>query len=141
MMREVAEGTSVSPHQAGAGTESLLARVLSLSEHQQGAWTQASVLHYPGGSGIAGPYQGRDSVLALLRRLAELSDDTFVFEPGRLIAEDAAALIRAGRSRGSRAGRELNVATMQVLSLSEGEVREAWLFYADQACVDAFWSD
>ncbi len=119
--------------------ELLLERLLAIREEQHGALTDASVLHYPGISGLAGPYQGRSSVIGLLLRLDDLSESTFSFLPQRCISDDDRTLIRIGRSRGGRGPVRLDAETVQVVSRHEAQIKEIWLFYPDQACFDAFW--
>lgn len=101
---------------------------------------ERSLLHVPGTSGLAGDYQGRDAIVGLLDRIAELAGGTFRFAPTTVVADDERALVVVGRVTGSRAGGHVATDAVHVASLQDGLVREVWIFYADQDQVDALWS-
>lgn len=101
----------------------------------------ASVLHFPGRSGLAGQYQGRQAVVALLQRLAELTAGTIEFAPQRVAAASGEAVVLISRLRACRLGKRLDVETVHVVAKRGGTVRELWLFHPDQSRVDEFWNE
>ncbi|MDJ0954405.1 MAG: hypothetical protein QNJ81_12070 [Acidimicrobiia bacterium] len=118
----------------------LVSRVLGISlPPRELSFDEASVLHFPGDSGLAGRYQGGDAIVGLLRHLAGLTDGTLEFTNVRVIAAAASGLAMLGRLRGRRPGGWLDTVTVHLFKCDAGTVREAWLFYHDQHDVDRFW--
>ncbi|TDC58729.1 nuclear transport factor 2 family protein [Actinomadura sp. KC345] len=85
--------------------------------------------HEPGEEDYSGHHRGRDTVLALLARLREVTDGTFTLEPTDLLvtAEHVVAKIRWSARRGDAhvTGNEI-----AVYRIRHGQVAEAW-FYLD----------
>jgi ketosteroid isomerase-like protein len=100
----------------------------------------ASLLHLPGESGLAGQYQGGEVILGLLARMAKLTDHTLHFSPLRVIAADGGVIVLCGRANATRRGKRLDTDVVYVLSLRQGMVQEIWLFHQDQDHVDEFWA-
>jgi len=100
----------------------------------------ASLLHIPGRSGLAGQYQGGEAILGLLRRMAELTDGTFQFSRSSVITANDRAIVVQGRTIAARDGKQLDTDGVLVLSLGDGKVREIWMYHQNQDDVDRFWT-
>lgn len=100
----------------------------------------ASLLYLPGGSGLAGQYQGREAILGLLAGMAKLTDHTLQLSPLRLITADDHVIVLCGRATASRQGKQLDTDVVYILSLRHGKVREMWLFHQNQNHFDEFWA-
>jgi len=93
----------------------------------------------PGDSPLAGTYRGPDEVLAMYKRLAELSAGTIRNElrevltdrSGRVLAIHVVTAERNGRSRESRQA--------VLVTVLDGRITEIDLFVSDLAANDAFW--
>lgn len=100
----------------------------------------ASLLHVPGRSGVAGTYQGREAILRLLERMTDLTDGTLRFVPTRTLTTDDQMIVVCGHASGHRQTKQLDTDTAYVVLLREDRVREMWLAHQDQADFDDFWS-
>jgi hypothetical protein len=101
---------------------------------------EASLLHMPGSSGLAGQYQGGEAILGLLRRMAELTDGTIRFSPSAVLTANDQAIVTHGRTNATRRGKRLDTDEVHVLSLRNGKVREMWIYHQNQDYVDEFWT-
>ena len=100
----------------------------------------ASLLHVPGSSGLAGDYQGREAILGLLKRMAELTEGTLQFSLSKVLTEDDRAIVLLGRASATRKRKRLDTDVVHVLSLRDGRVRDIWIFHQNQDHVDEFWT-
>jgi hypothetical protein len=100
----------------------------------------ASVLHVPGESGLAGDYHGGDAILALVGRMVELTDGTLRFEASRYANERRQGVLLRGRVTASRRGRRLDTSVDLLISRRGDRLREIWIAHADQSQVDYFWA-
>lgn len=100
----------------------------------------ASLLHMPGRSGLAGQYQGGDAILGLLRRMAELTDGSIRFSPSAVLTANDKAIVMHGRTNATRRGKRLDTDEVHVLSLRAGKVQEMWIYHQNQDQVDDFWT-
>lgn len=101
----------------------------------------ASILHLPGKSGLAGQYQGKEAILGLCARMAQLTDGTLDFAPSRVLSESEEAIIVYGRESATRRELQLDTESVHVFSLRDCRVREMWIFHENQDLVDEFWVD
>jgi ketosteroid isomerase-like protein len=92
-----------------------------------------------GASALAGEYHGRDAILALLRRTAELSGATYRVEP-RWVAASDEQLVVVYRATGRRDARTLDLEQALVCRLADGLLVEVDALPFDQYAFDAFWS-
>ena len=104
------------------------------------AFDSACQLHVPGQSGLAGPYQGAEAILGVLRRMADLTGGTLRFVGPRVLTADEHAVAVYGRATATRKGRRLDTDAMHVLALHEGKVSEIWMLFRNQDQVDRFWA-
>jgi len=99
----------------------------------------ASILHVPGRSGLAGDYQGPEAILGLFGRMVEHTNDTLQFDSPRLVAKDARVLVLQGHISATAARAQLDTDVIHALSLRGDMIQEAWLFSLDQDAFDEFW--
>ena len=100
----------------------------------------ASILHVPGRSGLAGDYQGREAILGFLGRMAEYTHDTLQFGSSRLVAEDSRVLVLQGNMSATATRAQLDTGVIHALSLRGDKIQEAWLFSLNQDAFDEFWA-
>ena len=98
-----------------------------------------SVLHVPGVSGLAGEYEGREAICALLDRMSATTEGTLSFETTRTTVASIGRVRLCGNVSGGRGGRSLVTTATLESELSGVHIREAWLSCADQPAWDAFW--
>ncbi len=101
---------------------------------------EASQLHMPGKSGLDGDYQGGEAILGLLRRMAVLTNGTLRFSRSQVLTADDNTVVMWGRVSAARSGKRFDAATVHVLTLEHGALREAWMFHQNQDQVDDFWA-
>lgn len=95
------------------------------------------VWHVPGRNALAGDYRGKDEVIGLFGKTAEISGGTFKLEIHDLLANDehVVALVRA---TGQREGSSLDDNAVQVLHVKDGKVTESWFHPGDLYANDGF---
>lgn len=102
---------------------------------------EATVLHYPGSSGLSGDYQGRKSVVELLQRMEYLTNGTIRFgEWETLTAGDQDVVLR-GHVAASRGDRTMGSDLVLAMAMRGDKIREIWVFHLDQPHVDEFWTE
>ena len=99
----------------------------------------ATLLHMPGTTGLAGDYQGRGPILSLYAHMADLTDDTLRFVPSRVLADTDRVIVVIGTEIASRRDRRLETEAIRIYALRDAVVREIWVCHDDQGRVDAFW--
>ena len=94
--------------------------------------------HVPGRSQVAGDYEGLEQVLGYIGKLGELSGGTLRFQVHSLLADDThgVALIN---DRAEREGKTLDVNNVHAWHLSDGKLREIWIYPGDVYAWDDFW--
>jgi uncharacterized protein (TIGR02246 family) len=99
-----------------------------------------AVWHVPGSMALSGAHHGRESIVAFLRRTAELTGGTYRVELLWTVADDdhLAALYRATGERSD--GRTLDVEQALLVGLEEGRWKVVRAQPLDQAAFDAFWN-
>lgn len=95
--------------------------------------------HVPGASPLAGDYKGTEQVGGFFGQLQERSGGTFALEPREILAgpDHVVALVT---ERASMNGSRLDAAAVHVWRFDGEQAVEFVAHYADQAAVDAFWS-
>jgi ketosteroid isomerase-like protein len=104
------------------------------------ALDDASVLHLPGRSGLAGRYQGGEAIIGVLSRMAALTNGALRTSLLRVLAADEHAIVLVGRGDGMHEGRWLQADAFYILTYRGCTVRDIWVFYENQAQVDSFWA-
>ncbi len=97
------------------------------------------IWHQPGASHLSGLHSGKQKIFAHLGKFMELSDNTFrVTKVGSVMANGdmvAATL----HFMAERSGRKLSIDGVDVMRITDGKIKEVWLFSGDQDAEDAFW--
>lgn len=101
--------------------------------------TDDVVWHVPGHGPLAGDHEGKDAVLAMFARLAEITGGTFRIEVHDILANDehGVALQRATAERGGKSWEGISV---QVFHFRDGKASESWLHPFDLYASDEFLS-
>ncbi len=99
-----------------------------------------TLLHMPGGSGLAGDYQGPDAICGLLDRMLEASHGTLRFETVCTTAGSTGDVRLCGRLLGRRDRRSLHTTATLEAHVAGDTIREAWLTCSDEPTWDTFWA-
>ena len=102
-------------------------------------FTDSSLLHVPGTSGLSGDYQGAQAIRGVLDQMSRLTGDTLHFRLSRVVATENHAILWGRLIARSRRA-ELNTPSAHVLEIGDGAVSEAWMFNEDQEAVDRLWT-
>ena len=102
-------------------------------------FTPGVVWTIPGDSQVSGTYRGLDEVVAMLRRLPELTDGTYRAEPLWTVADDEHASV-AYRATGRRGDRSIDVVQVLVCTVEEGRIAEVLALPADPKAFADFWA-
>ncbi|MEX0801324.1 MAG: nuclear transport factor 2 family protein [Dehalococcoidia bacterium] len=97
------------------------------------------VWHASGNNQLAGTHKGRDAVFAIFAKTVELTGGSFNIEVHDVVANDDHT-VSLTRAKGSREGRTLDSADVDVYHMKDGKVTEFWSFSEDAQKTDAFWS-
>jgi ketosteroid isomerase-like protein len=97
------------------------------------------VWHEPGRSVLAGDYKGGDQVLGLLRRLHDLSGETFAVELVDLLV-DAERVTAFQRLTGQRGAATLDTVDVVDFEIHRGRVTEVTVYQSDTYAFDEFWA-
>lgn len=119
--------------------EAVCAALGHSSDEVSASLDDASVLHVPGESGLAGGHGG-DTILALVGRMVELTDGTLRFETSRYPNERSRRVLLRGRVTASRRGRVLDTNVDLLVFMRGTRLREIWISHGDQDQVDEFWA-
>ncbi len=97
------------------------------------------VWHAAGTNPTSGEHKGRDAVLALFRRVKELSGGSFRVEVHTVLADDDHG-VSLTRTTASREGKHLRAQSVTVFHIRDGKITEVWQASQDQPAIDEFWS-
>ncbi len=86
------------------------------------------IWHEPGSADYSGDHRGADVVVALMRRLAEVTDGTFVLEPQEVLVTDDHAVART-RWWAERGGVRDQGNEIAVYRFVNGKIAEVWFWY------------
>jgi ketosteroid isomerase-like protein len=86
------------------------------------------VWHEPGAADYSGDHRGGDVVVALMKKLAEITDRTFVLEPQELLVTETHAVART-RWWAERGGLRVEGNEIGVYRFADGRIAEAWFWY------------
>jgi uncharacterized protein len=100
------------------------------------------VVHrYPGTNPVSGEHKGRDAVLALYGRFAELTGGTLRVEPLEFQATGENTVSTVHRAAGNRPdGRQIDSTARLTVRIVDGQVMEIDEDVAEPDRVDAFWA-
>lgn len=92
-----------------------------------------------GRSDLAGEYQGRDAILAMLRETAVRTGGTYRAEFQYAVADDAHVVV-VYRAAGQREGRAIDILQALIVRVDEARWAEVDAVPSDQYAFDEFWS-
>jgi uncharacterized protein len=99
-----------------------------------------AVWRVPGANSMTGTYEGRDEILAFLRRTAELTGGTYRVELLWVVADDAHT-VAVYRAQGERDGRApLDIEQALLVELRNGLWADIRAQPLDEQAFDAFWT-
>jgi ketosteroid isomerase-like protein len=98
-----------------------------------------AVWQIPGTRAVAGSYEGRDEIVALLRRTAELTGGSYRVQLLWVVADDE-HVVAVYKATGEREGRTLDIQQALLIELRNGLWTTIRAQPFDQAAFDAFWS-
>ena len=99
-----------------------------------------TLVHMPGGSGLAGDYHGAEAISGLLDRMTAASEGTLRVESMCTTVDGGGDVRLCGRLLGKRDHRVLRTTASLEAHVAGGTIREAWLTCTDQPAWDRFWS-
>ena len=99
----------------------------------------ASLLHVPGYSGLGGTYEGRESIIGLLRRMASATDGTMRLEVHGILAPRRGALRMEGWLSGTRDRLTARMTVSVELTFAGRVLRSITFECADRSAWDALW--
>jgi uncharacterized protein len=104
----------------------------------RGLFAEDAVWRVPGGSVMAGSYEGRDAIFRFLGRLPKETNGTYGSRLIDVLASDerAAALYRAV---GERDGQRLDLDQLLLFRLEAGLIVEVLALPSDPSAFEAFW--
>jgi ketosteroid isomerase-like protein len=99
-----------------------------------------AVWRVPGSTPVSREYRGRDEIFGLFRETRRLTDGTYLSEL-RWAAAEGDHAVAVYRARGARAGRELDIDQVLLITLRDGRWQEVVAVPTDPQAFEAFWSD
>ena len=103
-------------------------------------FAEGTVWHWPGRNPLSGTHRGRDAVLSLFAKMAEMTNGTLsIDEDHDFLGSDehAVALFRLSATR---EGKTLRANLCEVTHWYNGKLTEEWVSVDDQYAFDEFWS-
>ena len=105
----------------------------------RGLFAEDAVWRVPGGSVMAGTYEGRDAIFTFLGRLPKETSGTYTSRLIDVLASDerAAALYRAS---GERGGVHLDLDQLLLFTFRDSQVQTVLALPTDLAAFETFWA-
>jgi uncharacterized protein len=98
------------------------------------------IWHQPGKGHLSGIYRGKQNLFPHLGKFTELSNNTFRVDNAGTVMANGDLVSTTLHFVAERAGRHLSMDGVDLMRIEGGKIKEVWLFSADQAAEDAFWS-
>jgi uncharacterized protein len=100
-----------------------------------------AVWHVGGNSQLTGDYKGKAKILDFFMRFGQLTEGSYKAEIHDILANDEHT-IALGTETATRNGKHHKARFVDVIHPDrDGNVKEFWRFFEDQASIDAFFSD
>lgn len=100
---------------------------------------ESVVWHQPGNNKFSGVHHGADSVFALVGGMMEISNGTFKIEKVNIIMANESRVAAMVTFSGQRNNISMSMNGVDILTINQGKITEAWLYSGDQDAEDAFW--
>jgi uncharacterized protein len=98
------------------------------------------IWHQPGKGHLSGIYRGKQNLFPHLGKFTELSNNTFRVDNAGTVMANGDLVSTTLHFVAEREGRHLSMDGVDLMRIEGGKIKEVWLFSADQAAEDAFWS-
>lgn len=99
------------------------------------------IWHQPGAGHLSGVYRGKAEVFPHLGRFTTLSSASFRVEEVIDVMANDDLVATSLRFSASAARATLSMRGIDLMRITDGKIREMWLFSADQPAEDRFWDD
>lgn len=110
------------------------------SDAYVGIFAEDVVYHYPGQNPLSGDYRGKEAVLGFIRRITEITGDSFRTEVHDVLGSDDHAAVMSYVSA-ERHGRRMEWRAIGIYNFQDGRVTEAWVHpLVNQSELDEFLS-
>lgn len=99
------------------------------------------VWHQPGNNKFSGVYRGADAVFAMIGGMMEVSNGTFKISSVDAVMGNESKVSTMLSFSGEREGMSMSMKGVDICTLQNGQIVEAWLYSEDQEAEDAFWGN
>lgn len=107
-----------------------------------GALVAPNVVWYqPGNNRFSGKHEGAQAVFGMIGGMMEVSQGSFKIETFNVVGgnkKNVAVIVEFSAARGDQSMRMVGV---DMLTIEDGKIVEAWLYSADQVAEDTFWGN
>lgn len=99
------------------------------------------VWHQPGHGELSKTYHGKEAVFQLFGRFMEISTGTFKIEQVENLMENGPLVAATLRFSATKPGSSITMRGIDLMRVENGKIKEVYLFSADQAAEDRFWTN
>jgi uncharacterized protein len=96
--------------------------------------------HVGGSSSLAGVYKGHGELLALLARIAEMTDGSISISARDILTSEDHVIVLT-TMKGRRGDRVLDDDGVAVFKIADGKASEVWVFAENQGALDSFFGE
>ena len=105
-----------------------------------GALVAKDVVWYqPGENIFSGTHIGAEAVFGMIGGMMEVSGGSFKIDNVHTVMAHGSKVAASVRFSGERDGISMAMNGVDILTIKDGQISEAWLYSEDQAAEDAFW--
>ena len=105
-----------------------------------GALVAKDVVWYqPGENKFSGTHTGAEAVFGMIGGMMEVSGGSFKIDKVHAVMANGSKVAASVRFSGERDGISMAMNGVDILTIKDGQISEAWLYSEDQAAEDAFW--
>ena len=97
------------------------------------------VWNQPGENKFSGQQNGSEAVFALIGGIMEVSGGSFKIDTVHAAMGNGSKVATTVKFSGQSDGASMSMNGVDILTIKDGQIVEAWLYSEDQAAEDAFW--
>ena len=97
------------------------------------------VWNQPGENKFSGQHNGSEAVFALIGGIMEVSGGSFKIDTVHAAMGNGSKVATTVKFSGQSDGALMSMNGVDILTIKDGQIVEAWLYSEDQAAEDAFW--
>ena len=97
------------------------------------------VWHQPGDNQFSGTHESAQAVFGMIGGMMQVSAGTFKIDEVSSIMANGDQVAAILKFSAQRDGVEMSMSGVDVMTVSNGQIKEVWLYSEDQAAEDAFW--